>query len=59
MLKNEIDIRVCYDPITKELEINNLLAENKKPANIIFVGIETHETLIQALSAGIKAMLET
>ena len=54
MLKHEIDIHIVYDPQTKDMEVNDLLARENELANILFRGVESVDTMMQALRATVE-----
>lgn len=58
MLKREIDIHIVYDPQTKDMEVNDLLARENELANILFRGVESVDTMMQALKATIEVINE-
>ena len=58
MLKNEIDIHIVYDPQTKDMEVNDLLARENELANILFRGVESIDTMMQALRAPVEVINE-
>lgn len=58
MLKREIDIHVAYDPQTKDMEVNDLLARENELANILFRGVESVDTMMQALKATVEVINE-
>ena len=58
MLTKEIDIHIIYDPQTKDMEVNDLLAPEHGLANILFRGVETVDTMMQALKATVETINE-
>lgn len=58
MLRKEIDIHILYDPSTKDLELNDLLAHEDGLANILFRGVESVDTMMQAIRAAVETINE-
>lgn len=58
MLKKELDIHLVYDPQTKDMEINDLLAHEDGLANILFRGVESVDTMMQAFRAAVETINE-
>lgn len=58
MLKKEIDIHILYDPKSKDLEVNDLLASETGLANVLFRGVESVDTMMQAIRAFVETINE-
>ena len=58
MLKKELMLHVIYDNNNKELSVTDLLAPKKGLSLVSFEGVESVETMIQALEAFIRTINE-
>lgn len=58
MLKKELELHVIYDVDNKEMSVIDLLAPEEGLADVSFEGVESVETMLQALEAFIRTINE-
>lgn len=58
MLKKQLDLHVTYDLDDKEMTVLDLLAPEEGLTDVTFEGVESVDTMIQALEAFIRTINE-